>query len=86
MADSPPHCATVHASPLALVHVGAHGAGQGEAQTGRRLLGGLVGAAQVHGKDVLGQSKGEQTSGYCCTNVQGTVLLPGLDSLKLMTK
>lgn len=49
--------AAVHAA-LALVHVGAHGSGERETKPGWGLLCGLVGAAEVHGKDVLGQSEG----------------------------
>lgn len=52
----PPGRAAVHAGPLALVHVGAHGAGEGETQAG--LL--LVGAAEVHGKDVLEETLKDQ--------------------------
>lgn len=53
----PPHLALVHAAALNVVHVCAHGAGEGEANAGRRLLRHLVSAAEVHGKDILGQSR-----------------------------
>lgn len=56
MLSLPPHWATVNTAPLALVHICAHGTGEGETKARGRLL--LVGTTEVHGKDVLGQSKG----------------------------
>lgn len=46
-----PEGAAVHASPLPLVYVSAHGPGEGETQAGRGLH--LVGAAEVHSEDIL---------------------------------
>lgn len=47
----PPEGAVVHASPLPLLDICAHGPGEGETQAGRGLH--LVGAAEVHSKDIL---------------------------------
>lgn len=47
----PPEGAAEHARPLPLVYICAHCPGEGETQAGRGLL--LVGAAEVHGEDVL---------------------------------
>lgn len=58
----PPGWATVHSGPLALVHICAHGAGEGEAQAWGGLL--LVGTAEVHGKYVLEQSRGERSTAF----------------------
>lgn len=57
--DPPPAWAAEQPAALTLVHVGAHGAGEGETQPGRGLLHDLVGAPEVHGKDVLGQRGGQ---------------------------
>lgn len=51
----PPGGAAEHAGALALLHVRAHGPGEGEAEARWRLL--LVGAAQVHAEDVLGRER-----------------------------
>lgn len=58
----PPDRVTVYAA-LTLVHVCAHGAGEGETQPGRGFLCSFVSAAKVHGEDVLGQREGGRLTG-----------------------